>query len=61
MPERAWVVSKLRPGLTVVDFGAHHDMMSVTFANAVGFAGRVIAYEALIDNAAVAQQNAKLN
>jgi FkbM family methyltransferase len=61
MPERAWCVSQLRPGMTVVDCGAHHGMLSVIFANAVGSAGRVIAYEALPGNAAVAQQNAKLN
>jgi len=61
MPEREWCVSQLRPGMTVVDCGAHHGMLSVIFAHAVGPSGCVIAYEALPGNAAVAEQNAKLN
>lgn len=61
MPERAWCLSKLRPGMTVLDCGAHHGMMSVIFAMAVGPQGRVIAYEALPENAKVIEANAALN
>lgn len=61
MPEREWCVSQIKPGMTVVDCGAHHGMMSLIFARAVGPTGKVIAYEALPSNAKVAQENAKLN
>jgi FkbM family methyltransferase len=61
MPEREWCANHLRTGMTVIDCGAHHGMMSVIFADAVGPTGRVIAYEALPSNAAVAQENARLN
>lgn len=61
MPEREWCVNHLKSGMTVIDCGAHHGMMSVIFAHAVGAAGRVIAYEALPGNAQVAQENAQLN
>jgi FkbM family methyltransferase len=61
MPEREWCVSKIKHGMTVVDCGAHHGIMSLIFANAVGTSGKVIAYEALPSNALVVEQNAELN
>lgn len=61
MPERQWCRERLKTGMTVVDCGAHHGMMSVIFAKAVGKSGRVFAYEALPSNADVIQANALLN
>jgi FkbM family methyltransferase len=61
MPEREWCVDHLKSGMTVIDCGAHHGMLSLIFANAVGDTGRVIAYEALPSNATAAEQNARLN
>ncbi|MBZ9744873.1 FkbM family methyltransferase [Mesorhizobium sp. CO1-1-7] len=61
MPERQWCLEKLKPGMTVVDCGAHHGIMSVIFAKAVGASGLVHAYEVLPQNAAVISQNADLN
>lgn len=61
MPEREWCLAQLKPGMTVVDCGAHHGMMSVLFAQVVGPEGAVIAYEALPSNASVIEQNATLN
>jgi FkbM family methyltransferase len=61
MPERQWCVERLKPGMTVVDCGAHHGMMSVIFAKAVGPKGKVFAYEALPSNADVISRNAELN
>ncbi len=61
MPERGWCVSKLRPGMIVVDCGAHHGMLSTIFAHAVGGQGAVYAYEALPSNAEVIVRNAKMN
>lgn len=61
MPERQWCAEHLKPGMTVVDCGAHHGMMSVIFSQAVGPSGRVIAYEALPSNANVIKENARLN
>jgi ubiquinone/menaquinone biosynthesis C-methylase UbiE len=61
MPEREWCVSHIKKGMTVVDCGAHHGIMSLIFADAVGPTGMVIAYQALLSNAKVAQENARLN
>lgn len=61
MMEREWCLDQLRPGMTVVDCGAHHGMMSVLFAHAVGAQGVVHAYEALPSNADVIELNAALN
>ncbi|WP_192248448.1 FkbM family methyltransferase [Mesorhizobium caraganae] len=61
MPERQWCCDHIRPGMTVVDCGAHHGMMTLIFANQVGPAGRVIAYEALPANADVIRANVILN
>lgn len=61
MPERKWCNDHIRTGMTVIDCGAHHGMMTVIFAKRVGPSGQVIAYEALPENAAVIQANAALN
>jgi len=61
MPERKWCYDRIKPGMTVVDCGAHHGMMTVIFAKRVGPTGRVIAYEALPENADVIRANAVLN
>jgi FkbM family methyltransferase len=61
MPEREWCVSQLQRGMNVVDCGAHHGMLSLIFANAIGTSGKVFAYEALPTNAAIIQRNAALN
>jgi len=61
MQEREWCVNRLREGMTVVDCGAHHGMMSLIFANVVGPSGKVFAYEALSSNARVIERNAALN
>jgi FkbM family methyltransferase len=61
MPERQWCVDHIRPGMTVIDCGAHHGMLALIFANATGPTGRVLAYEALPSNAEVIVRNAHLN
>jgi FkbM family methyltransferase len=61
MPEREWCLDHLKPGDTVIDCGAHHGMMTVIFAKAVGGSGTVVAYEALPENADVIEQNARAN
>jgi FkbM family methyltransferase len=61
LPERGWCLSKILPGMTIVDCGAHHGMMTTIFALATGPKGKVIAYEALPTNADVIVNNAKLN
>lgn len=61
MPERQWCAEHISPGGTVVDCGAHHGMMSILFARAVGASGKVIAFEALPSNARVIEENCKLN
>lgn len=61
MPERKWCYDRIAPGMTVVDCGAHHGMMTVIFAKRVGPRGHVFAYEALPENADVIRANAALN
>jgi FkbM family methyltransferase len=61
MPERAWCMEHIRPGFTVLDCGAHHGMMTVLFALMTGPTGRVLAWDALPENAETVQRNAELN
>jgi len=61
MAEREWCVKHLKKGMTVVDCGAHHGMLSVIFSKVVGDQGKVFAYEALPSNASVIQENAQIN
>ena len=43
--ERAFVERFLRPGMTVLDVGAHHGFYTLLASRAVGRAGRVLAFE----------------
>jgi FkbM family methyltransferase len=43
--ERQFTESYLRPGMTVVDIGAHHGLYTLLASRCVGQAGRVIAFE----------------
>jgi FkbM family methyltransferase len=61
MPERAWCLEHLKPGMVVSDCGAHHGQMMLMFAKAVGPDGHVFAWEALPQNAAVIARNVALN
>jgi FkbM family methyltransferase len=53
--------SRLRPGATVFDLGAHQGVVALMLAREVGPTGRVVAVEALAHNAAVATRNRDLN
>lgn len=44
-PERRFFRRALRPGMVVLDIGAHHGLYSMIAARAVGPSGRVIAFE----------------
>lgn len=44
-PERRFVASWLRPGMTVVDIGAHHGFYTLLASRKVGPKGRVLAFE----------------
>jgi FkbM family methyltransferase len=59
--ERLWCRRHITPGMTIVDCGAHHGMMTVLFARWTGPRGRVHAYEALASNAEVIAKNVALN
>jgi FkbM family methyltransferase len=53
--------SKLRPGATVFDIGAHQCVIALLLAHVVGPEGKVIAVEAHPHNAAVGVRNRDLN
>lgn len=59
--EWRWCRDHVKQGMTIVDCGAHHGMMTVLFARWTGPTGRVHAYEALPSNAKVIERNVKLN
>jgi FkbM family methyltransferase len=61
MPERQWCLDHVGEGFTVLDCGAHHGMMTVLFSRMTGSAGRVLAWDALPENAEVIRRNAALN
>lgn len=61
MPERQWCLDHVDKGFTVFDCGAHHGMMTVLFSLMTGPTGRVMAWEALPENAEVIQRNVTLN
>jgi FkbM family methyltransferase len=61
MPERWWCFHHIKPGMTVVDCGAHHGMMSVLFSKWTAPKGCVVAYEVVPGNRAVIEQNVTLN
>jgi FkbM family methyltransferase len=53
--------SRLRPGATVFDLGAHQGVVALMLAREVGPTGCVVAVEALPHNAAAATRNRDLN
>src|SRR5690349_2700140 len=59
--EMAWCVSKIRPGMTVVDCGAHHGLYTVVLGKLAGPAGKVFAYELFPENARTIDLNVRLN
>lgn len=61
LPEKLWCRDHIKPGMRVVDCGAHHGMMSVLFSKWTGLSGRVTAYEVMPSNRAVVAQNLELN
>jgi FkbM family methyltransferase len=61
LPEREWVFDRVLKGMTIVDCGCHHGMMSVLFALHAGASGKVFAFDALPDNIAAVRRNAQLN
>jgi FkbM family methyltransferase len=55
------IVSTIRPGMTVVDVGAHVGYYTLVFAKYVGATGRVISFEPLPANFALLEKNVELN
>ena len=60
-PEVDWCMAHIAPGMTVLDCGAHHGLMSVAFAKAAGPRGRMLAWEAWPAAALVAEWNLVIN
>jgi FkbM family methyltransferase len=54
-------ISETRPGMTVVDVGAHIGYYTLLFAKNVGATGRVISFEPAPNNFAVLAKNVELN
>lgn len=57
-PDKLWCLERVKPGMTVIDCGAHHGQMTVAFARS---GARVCAFEALARNAMVVERNLHLN
>jgi len=55
------VLSVVKPGMTVIDIGAHIGYYTLLFAKCVGADGRVISFEPFPDNFALLQKNVQLN
>jgi FkbM family methyltransferase len=55
------VTSTIKPGMTVIDIGAHIGYYSLLFAKCVGSTGRVFSFEPLPGNFALLQKNIQLN
>ena len=55
------VTDTVKPGMTVIDIGAHIGYYSLLFAKCVGPSGCVFAFEPLPDNFALLQKNIRLN
>lgn len=60
-PELAWFAANVKAGDIVADVGAHHGYFTTLFAHWTGVQGKVIAFECLPQNAAIAAQNVSLN
>lgn len=61
LPERQWCADRIKPGDVILDCGAHHGLMTVIYSKLTGPTGKVIAFEPVSNNAAIARQNATLN
>jgi FkbM family methyltransferase len=59
--ETSWCLAHIREGMKIADCGAHHGCLTVVFSKAVGPTGRVGAWEAVPQNAAVIEKNLTLN
>jgi FkbM family methyltransferase len=55
------VTSTIKPGMTVIDIGAHIGYCSLLFAKCVSSSGRVFSFEPLPGNFALLQKNIQLN
>ena len=55
------VTDTVKPGMTIIDIGAHIGYYSLLFAKCVGPSGRVFAFEPLPGNFALLQKNLQLN
>jgi FkbM family methyltransferase len=55
------VTETVKPGMTIIDIGAHIGYYSLLFAKCVGPRGRVFAFEPLPGNFALLQKNVRLN
>lgn len=53
--------SRLKPGATVFDLGAHQGVVALMLGNEVGSSGKVVAVEAVPHNAEAAKRNRDLN
>lgn len=56
-----WLQSRLYPGMTAIDVGAHIGYLSIAMARAVGSEGRVLAVEPCSDNLRFLDQNIRDN
>jgi tRNA (mo5U34)-methyltransferase len=59
--ELRFVQRLLRPGMTVLDLGAHHGLYTLLAAKCVGRAGRVIAFEPSVRERKRLERHVKLN
>lgn len=57
----AWIRAMIKPGMTVMDVGANEGWTTCVFAQAVGPAGRVIAFEPDPENCRRIARNIELN
>ena len=57
----AAIVAAAKPGMTVIDIGAHIGYYTLLFAKCVGAAGQVFAFEPMPENFALLQKNIALN
>jgi FkbM family methyltransferase len=55
------VTLTVKPGMTVIDIGAHIGYYSLLFAKCVGPTGRVFSFEPLPENLAMLRRNVQLN
>jgi FkbM family methyltransferase len=55
------VTATAKPGMTVIDIGAHVGYYSLLFAKCVGPSGRVFSFEPLPENFALLRKNIQLN